>query len=113
MANQEAEILGELYNPGEAGSFRAYLHGNRHSDLRFFVSARGALPFLPSPEEVGLINFDPGGSQEGIWYLTHYAAEWKKGSASSNENRHTVQAQHYRIETAIGRNDHLSATCEL
>ncbi len=113
VANEEAEILGELYNGGEAGSFRAYVHGNKHSDLRFLVNRRGAMPYLPSPEEVALINFDPGGEQEGIWYLTHYAEELKAGTASSTENRHTVQAEHYRVETVIGKNDHLSATCAL
>ena len=113
IQNHEAEILGELYNPKEAGSFSAFVHGNKHSDLRFFINARGAMPYLPSPEEVALINFDPGGSQEGIWYLTHFADEWKSGTARSTENRHTVAAAHYRIETAIGKNDHLSATCVL
>ena len=111
IENYEAESLGELYNRNEAGSFRALIHGNKHSDLRFIVNARGAMPFMPSPEEVALINFDPGGSQDGIWYLTHFAEEWKAGTARSTENRHTVAAQHYRIETAIGKNDHLSATC--
>ena len=113
IRNYEAEMLGELYNPKEAGSFSASIHGNKHSDLRFFINARGAMPYMPSPEEVALINFDPGGSQDGIWYLTHFAAEWKAGTAHSTENRHTVAAEHYRIETAIGKNDHLSATCVL
>ncbi|MGA2737887.1 MAG: carboxypeptidase regulatory-like domain-containing protein [Bryobacteraceae bacterium] len=113
IKNYEAEMLGELYNPKEAGSFSALIHGNKHSDLRFFINARGAMPYMPSPEEVALINFDPGGPQDGIWYLTHYAAEWKAGTALSTENRHTVAAEHYRIETAIGKNDHLSATCVL
>jgi hypothetical protein len=111
IENYEAEILGEVYNPKERGSFRAFIHGNKHSDLRFIVNARGAMPFMPSPEEVALINFDPGGTQDGIWYLTHFAEEWKAGIARSTENRHTVAAEHYRIETAIGKNDHLSATC--
>ena len=92
VANEEAEILGELYNRHEAGSFRAYLHGDKHSDLRFLVNRRGAMPYLPSPEEVALIDFDPGGQQEGIWYLTHYAEEWKAGTASSTENRHAGTA---------------------
>ena len=113
IQNHEAEMLGEIYNPKEAGSFRAFIHGNKHSDLRFFVEKRGAMPYMPSPEEVALIDFDPGGSQDGIWYLTHFAQEWKDGIARSTENRHTVAAQHYRIETAIGKNDHLSATCVL
>lgn len=113
IKNYEAEILGEIYNPKEAGSFRALIHGNKHSDLRFYINARGAMPYLPSPEEVALINFDPGGPQDGIWYLTHFAEEWQAGAARSTENRHTVAAEHYRIETAIGKNDHLSATCVL
>ena len=113
IENHEAEILGELYNPNERGSFRAFIHGNKHSDLRFIVNPRGAMPYMPSPEEVALINFDPGGPQDGIWYLTHYAEEWKNGIARNTENRHTVTAEHYRIETAIGKNDHLSATCVL
>ena len=113
IQNHEAEMLAELYNPKEAGSFRAFIHGNKHSDLRFLINKRGAMAYMPSPEEVALINFDPGGSQDGIWYLTHFADEWKSGTARSTENRHTVAAEHYRIETAIGKNDHLSATCVL
>ena len=113
VANQEAEILGELYNPGQPGSFRAFIHGNKHGDLRFTVNPRGAMSYMPSPEEVSLVNFDPGGQQEGIWYLTHYAAEWKEHHANSLENHHEVQAEQYRIETVIGRNDHLASTCNL
>ena len=109
--NYEAEMLGEIYNPKEAGSFAAFIHGAKHSDLRFFLNARGVMPYMPSPEEVALINFDPGGPQDGIWYMTHFASEWKAGTARSTENRHTVAAEHYKIETAIGKNDHLSATC--
>ena len=113
ITNYEAEMLGELYNPNERGSFRAFIHGNKHTDLRFMVNPRGAMPYMPSPEEVALINFDPGGSEDGIWYLTHYAVEWKAGTARSTENHHIVAAEHYRIETAIGKNDHLSAACAL
>jgi hypothetical protein len=113
IENYEAEVLGELYDRNEAGSFRAFMHGNKHSDLRFLINARGAMPYMPSPEEVALINFDPGGPQDGIWYLTHFADEWKAGTARSTENRHTVTAGHYRIETVIGKNDHLSSTCVL
>lgn len=111
IQNHEVEMLAELYNRNEAGSFRAFIHGNKHSDLRFFINKRGAMSYMPSPEEVALINFDPGGAHDGIWYLTHFADEWKAGTARSTENHHTVAAEHYRIETAIGKNDHLSATC--
>lgn len=113
IKNYEADILGGLYNRKEAGEFLACIHGNKHADLRFFVNPRGAMPFLPSPEEVALVNMDPGGTQDGIWYLTHYAEEWKSGQASNTENRHKVAAEHYQVETAIGRNDHLSAVCKV
>ena len=56
VANEEAEILGELYNPSQPGSFRAFIHGNKHGDLRFTANPRGAMPYMPSPEEVSLIN---------------------------------------------------------
>src|ERR1035438_2926008 len=52
-----------------AGFFSAYLHGHKHSDLRFHLKPRGALNQLSTPEEVALINVDPGDAQEGIWYL--------------------------------------------
>jgi hypothetical protein len=32
------------------------------------------LPQLSSPEEVGLINVDPQGKEEGIWYLAHFTS---------------------------------------
>lgn len=69
VTNVEADLTSDVYN-SVGGSFSAYIHGRKHSDLRFIVRATGATPFLPSPEEVALINFDPGGEQEGIWYLS-------------------------------------------
>jgi len=74
VANIEAEILADLYNPTRPGFFNAYITGRQHDDLRFFVNPRGALSFLPSPEEVAVVNLDPKNEHEGIWYLAHFAA---------------------------------------
>ena len=112
VPNIEAELLGELYAGGGA-SFRAYLHGRKHSDLRFIVKSTGALAFLPSPEEVGVVNVDSGGPQEGIWYLSHFDREWKARTASSNEDRRIFKPEHYRIEMAVGRGGRLTSTCEV
>jgi len=57
--NVEAEILADLYNPKRPGFFSAYITGRQHSHLRFFVKPRGALAFLPAPEEVAVVNWDP------------------------------------------------------
>ncbi len=110
--NVEAEILADLYNPSRPGFFSAYITGRQHSHLRFFVKPRGALAFLPSPEEVAVINWDPQGAQEGIWYLAHYATEIAKHIASSQEDKRMVSAQKYRIETTVGKNDHLTAVAD-
>ncbi len=113
MQNLEAELLAELSNPSEAGSFRAFLHGKHFSDLRFLVVPGGAIPQISSPEEVGLINVDPGGDREGIWYLTHRAEEWAKGAVNSAENKRVIAAEHYRIETTIGKNTHLASVADV
>jgi hypothetical protein len=113
IVNIEADLLGELYNPREGPSFRAYLHGKHYSDLRFLIIPSGAMPQLPSPEEVALLNVDPMGERDGILYLTHSKDEWSKQRLSSLENRRVVVAQHYKIETAIAKNSHLAAVADV
>ncbi len=113
VTNVEAELLADLYDQAAPHAFSAYLHGKKHTDLRFVIRPRGALPQIMSPEEVAVIHVDPGADAEGIWYHTHLASEWKSGAASSMEDKRIFATEHYRIETVIGGNDHLSATCEL
>jgi hypothetical protein len=48
----DAETLADLYNPKQPGFFAAYITGRQHGHLRFYVKPRGAMPFLPAPEEV-------------------------------------------------------------
>jgi Peptidase family M1 domain len=113
MDNVEADLLTDLYNPKQPGAFNAYLHGKKHSDLRFFVRPRGAFPELGTPEEVALINYDPEAQQEGIWYLSHTVAELQNHTASSDENKRSVESQSYKISTTITKADHLVATTEI
>lgn len=112
VQNIDATILGHLYNPKRAPYFSAYIFGKKHDDLRFYINPYGALPQLLSPEEVGLVNYDVGGKEDGIWYLSHPESEWKAGAASSSEDKRTIDAEHYRIETVIA-GEKLTATCEL
>jgi hypothetical protein len=113
MDNLEADVLTDLYNPHAAGFFSAYFHGRKHSDLRFHVRPRGAFPELATPEEVALINLDPEATQEGIWYLAHLGREMNAHTASSDENNRIVQADHYKIDTTIAKNDHFTASTEM
>jgi len=112
VPNIEAEMLAELYNK-TPGSFRAFIHGRKHAGLRFILNPLGALPQLPAPEEVALINFDPSSDADGIWYLSHNVEELRTGRINSAEEKRLIAPEHYRIETVIGRNLHLSVVCEL
>jgi hypothetical protein len=112
IPNLDAQILGELYNPARAGSFMALLHGHKHSQMRFLVRAEGAIPSL-GPEEVALINIDPGEQQDGIWYMAHSMAEIRAHGASSSEENRPIAPEHYEMDVHVGRNDRLAAKVSL
>ena len=114
MDNVDADLLAGIYNDAHPEFFNAYVRGKKHKDLRFFVRARvGALPQLDSPEEVGLINFDPGGMEDGIWYLAHLKSEYSNRSADSRQDRRLFATQRYKIETVIANNGHLFSTATI
>jgi hypothetical protein len=73
IPNYDAEVLAGVYN-AEKGSFRAFIHGRKHEDLRFLVNPRGALTVLHTPEEVALLNFDPAGISRTHWRSYNPAA---------------------------------------
>jgi carboxypeptidase family protein/peptidase M1-like protein len=112
VENLEAILLGYLHNSKRQPTFNAFIFGRKHNDLRFQIRPYGGLPQLLSPEEVALINNEPQGRDEGIWYLTHKEDEWRKGTASSSEDKRLIDAENYRIETVIS-GEKLTSACEL
>ena len=111
MDNVEADLLAAIYNPSHPPFLNAYIRGKKHKDLRFFVRTRvGALPQLDSSEEVAVINYDPEGMDDGVWYLDHLKSEYQNGTASSQEDRRLFATRSYKIETVIAKNDHLLST---
>ncbi|HEY7547830.1 MAG TPA: carboxypeptidase-like regulatory domain-containing protein, partial [Blastocatellia bacterium] len=111
--NIDAEILTDIYNPKRPGFFSAYLFGKSMSDLRYHVRPRSALPQFLAPEEVTLINLDPGGEKDAILYLAHLQSEYQSGKASSDEDKRLIDAQHYRMETVIDNGEKLTAQAEI
>ncbi len=108
MDNVDADVLAAVYNPSHPEFFNAYLRCKKHKDLRFFLRHRvGAIPQRDSPEEVALINFDPGGMEDGIWYLSHLKSEYANHTASSREDQRLFATHRYQIETVIAKNGHL------
>jgi len=111
MDNVDADVLSAVYNPAHPEFFNAYLRGQKHKDLRFFMRNRvGAVPQLDSPEEVALINYDPEGMEDGIWYLAHLKSEYLNRTANSREDRRLFATHRYKIETVIAKNGHLFST---
>ena len=81
MDNVDADLMAAVYNPAHPLFLNAYLRGMQHKDLRFLIRIRvGAVPQLDSAEEVALINYDPEGMQDGIWYLDHLLSEFEKNT---------------------------------
>ena len=119
IPNYEAEVLEELYNGENPGSFRAFVRGKKYSDLRFLDNPHGAMPTLPAPEEVALLDFDPSSFSDGVWYLSHYATELRAGRASSTEDKRLIAPEHYKLDTlvrrenALGNIPALAVTCNL
>ena len=114
MDNVDADILAAVYNPVHPEFFNAYLRGNKHKDLRFFLRRRvGAVPQMDSSEEVALINYDPEGLDDGVWYLSHLKSEYANHTASSSEDRRLFATRRYKIETVIGKNRHLFSTATI
>lgn len=112
VENIEAELLNGLYNSKRAPFFNAYISGKKYNDLRFMVRPDGVMPSLPAPEEVALIHLDPLGKEDGILYLAHLESELKSGNAGSGEDKRIIDAENYKIETAI-RGEKLTASTEL
>ena len=111
MDNIDADLLAAIYNPQHPSFLNAYIRAKKHKDLRFFVRTRvGAMPQLDSPEEVGLINYDPEAMDDGVWYLDHLKSEYLGRTASSHEDRRLFATKNYKIETVISKNDHLFST---
>jgi hypothetical protein len=108
MDNVDADVLATIYNEAHPPFFNAYMRGKKHKDLRYFVRLGvGALPQVDSSEEVALINYDPGGMEDGIWYLDHLKSEYQRGTARSDEDRRLFMTRAYKIETVIAKNQHL------
>ena len=114
MDNVDADVLAAIYNPSHPPFINAYIRGKKHKDLRFFIRTRvGALPQLDSPEEVALVNYDPEGMEDGVWYLDHLGSEYQNRTASALEDRRLFGTRSYKIETVISKNRHLFSTAEI
>lgn len=95
--NRDLRSLIDLYNPAGEGFFSAFIDGKRFSKLVFVLEPFG----VPGarPEEVALFSY--GESDAGLWTAFHREEEYKKGTASSSEDRRIIDITHHEIDGTI------------
>ncbi len=103
--NRELRVLYDLYNPSQEGFFNAFIDGKRFSKLIYQVEPFGVQQ--ANPEEVSLMSY--GETDGGIWAAFHREEEFKKGTASSSEDRRIIDITQHDIDGAI-KGSHLTAT---
>ena len=114
MDNIEADLLADTCTTRPSRALLQCL-SSRAETLRPPALSRSPAAYSPiwRPEEVGIVNLDPQGEQEGIWHLGHLKSEWEQGKASSDQDDRVVRVDRYRIETVIAKNDRFTATAEI
>jgi hypothetical protein len=103
--NRELRILYDLYNPSHEGFFNAFVDGKRFSKLIYQLEPLG-VPGA-NPEEVSLMSY--GDTDGGVWAAFHREEEFKKGTASSSEDRRIIDITQHEIDGAI-KGSHITAT---
>jgi len=103
--NRELRILYDLFNPSHEGFFNAFIDGKRFSKLIYQLEPLGVQSAMP--EEVSLTSY--GETDGGIWAAFHREEEFKKGTASSAEDRRIIDITQHDIDAAI-KGAHLAAT---
>jgi hypothetical protein len=103
--NRELRVLYDVYNPSHEGFFNAFIDGKRFNKLIYQLEPLGVQSAMP--EEVSLTSY--GESDGGIWAAFHREDEFKKGTASSAEDRRIIDITHHEIDAAI-KGAHLAAT---
>lgn len=103
--NRELRILYDIYNPSHEGFFNAFIDGKRFNKLIYQLEPLGVQSAMP--EEVSLMSY--GETDGGIWAAFHREDEFKKGTASSGEDRRIIDITHHEIDAAI-KGAHLAAT---
>ena len=103
--NRELRTLLDLYNPTREGYFSAFIDGKRFNKLVYLLEPLGVPRAVP--EEVALLSY--GETDGGLWTAFHREEEYKKGTASSSEDRRLIDITKHEIDGAI-KGSHLAAT---
>jgi len=95
--NMATRILMDKYAPARPGFFTAFVEGRKYNKLLYQIDPLGIEEV--SPEQVALVNYST--ESGGIWTAFHLADEYKKGTATSSQDRRVFDLINHEIETTI------------
>lgn len=95
--NMTTRILMDAYAPVRPGFFTAFIEGKRYSKLVYQLDPLGVTEV--SPEQVMLLSYGDGNG--GIWTAFHLADEYKKGTATSSQDRRIFDLTKHEIDITL------------
>ncbi len=96
--NMSSRILSDLLSTSaRAGFFTAFIDGKKFGKLVYQIDPL-AIPEV-YPEQVALTSY--GETTGGIWTAFHLADEYKKGTATSWQDRRVYDITHHEIDTTV------------
>ncbi|MGD9561807.1 MAG: M1 family metallopeptidase [Pyrinomonadaceae bacterium] len=106
--NMTSRILSDFYAPKRPGFFSAFIEGAKYGKLVYGIDPLGHADVYP--EQVELLSY--GETTGGIWAAFHMEEEYKKGTATSWQDRRTYDIKNHKIDVTID-GTRLVATDEL
>lgn len=95
--NMTTRLLMDSYAATRSGFFNAFIEGKRYNKLIYQLDPLGIEEV--SPEQVMLLNYSDTGS--GIWTAFHLADEYKKGTATSAQDRRIFDLKKHEIDATL------------
>jgi hypothetical protein len=95
--NIDSRVLADYYAPQRRGFFFAFIDGARYGKLTYAIDPLGLAEVYP--EQIALISF--GDSTGGIWTAFHTEDEYKKGTATSWQDRRSYDIKNHKIDTTV------------
>lgn len=95
--NMTSRVLSDIYAPQRGGFFTVFIDGAKFGKLVYGIDPLGQTDVYP--EQVALVSY--GESTGGIWTAFHMADEYKKGTATSWQDRRTYDIKNHNMDVAI------------
>lgn len=95
--NVTSRLLSDIYSPKRKGFFSVFIDGSKFGKLLYSIDPLGHAEVYP--EQVELVSYAE--SSGGIWTAFHMDDEYKKGTATSAQDRRTYDIKNHTMNVSI------------